>query len=299
MNTIGSASYTATTIATFSDAYRKKFFSSSFQEILKRSLIGNAICDISSSGEKYIANPYSSSVTAAVQALAGTYSVSAWSVTEEVLNVADEFTYGEHIFNFEEALSSYNMMADRQEKIAYALKAAIDIWAVNELCESGTGTLDTPTGGFTTPANLPVIVATIMSKLAGYSNFIQKGVFCVIEAGDTLGLQQFQMATGFSYADAALNNGLIAHLGGVDFYVVLDSTFQDATTSSVSGTKTWTNAGHRVAGVKGVATLSVRDPQWEEKGVTGKTGKEVCGYAYAGMKVWTNIASLIIDITVK
>lgn len=298
MNTIGSASYTATTVATFSDAYRKKYFKATLQEILKRSLIASAICDTSSSGEKYIANPYSSTVTAAGQALAGTYSVSAWTVTEEVLNVADEFIYGEHIFDFEETLSKYNMMADRQEKISYALKAAIDIWAVNTLCEDGTGAMNTPTGGFTTPANLPVIVSTIMSKLAGYSNFIQKGVFCVIEAGDTVGLQQFQMATGFSYADAALNNGLIAHLGGVDFYVVLDGTFQDANATSVSGTKVWTNASHRVAGIKGVATFSTMEPKWEEKGVTGKTGKEVAGYVYVGMKVWTNIAGLILDITV-
>jgi hypothetical protein len=137
-----------------------------------------------------------------------------------------------------------------------------------------------------------------MSKLAGYSNFVQKGVFLVLEAGDTLGLQQFQMGTGFSYADAALNNGLIGHLGGVDFYVVLDGTFVDATTTAASGTKTWTNAGHRVAGIKGVATFSVLEPKWEEKGVTGKTGKEVAGYAYAGFKVWTNVAPLILDITI-
>lgn len=298
MNTIGYNGYTTTTLPTYSDAYRKKYFSSTFQEIVKRSLIANAISDTSSSGEKYIANPYSSTVTAAVQALAGTYSVSGWTVTEEVLNVTDEFIYGEHILDFEETLSKYNLMADRQEKISYALKSAMDIWAINTLCEDGTGTMDTPTGGFTTPANIPVIVSTIMSKLAGYSNFVQKGVFCVLEAGDTLGLQQFQMGTGFSYADAALNNGLIGHLGGVDFYVVLDGTFQDANATGAAGTKVWTNSGHRVAGIKGVATFSVLAPKWEEKGVTGKTGKEVVGFAYAGFKVWTNIAPLILDITI-
>ena len=259
----------------------------------------NAVADISQSGEKYIANPYSGTPTATVQALAGTYAVSAWTVTEEVLNVADEFIYGEHIYNFEEVLSRVNMMADRQEKIAYSISAAIDIWGVNELCEAGAGTLDTQVGGFTTPANWAPAIAGINAKLIGYSNYVQNGVFLVVEAGDTLGLQQFQMSTGYSYADAALNNRFVAHLGGVDIYVVLDSTFVDATASTVSGTKTWTNSGHRVAGIKGVATFSTLPAVWDEKGVTAKTGKEVVGVAYAGLKVWKNIESLIIDITVK
>lgn len=290
MNTIGTGTYGA--------PYRARYFKATMQEILKRSLVANAICDISRSGEKYIHNPYSSSVTAVAQALAGTYSVSAWSTTDDTLTVADEFIYGEHIFDFEEELTRYDLMADRQEKIGYAIAAAMDIWAVNTLCEDGTGTYTTPAGGFTTAANIPVIISNIMSKAAGYAAYSPNGMFLVVEAGDTVGFQQFQFGTGFSYADAALNNGFIGHVGGVDIYVVLDGTFQDATTSTVSGTKTWTNSGHRVAGVKGVATFSTLTPKWEEKGVTGKTGKEVAGVAYGGLKVWANIASLIVDITV-
>lgn len=290
MNTIGTGTY--------GSSYRARYFKKTLQEILKRSLIANEICDISRSGEKYIHNPYSSEVTAVAQALAGTYSVSAWTITDNTLEVADEFIYGEHIFDFEEELVSYDMMSDRQEKISYAIKAAMDIWAINTLCEDGTGSYSTPSGGFTTPSNIPVITSNIMSKVAGYAAYSPNGMFLVIEAADTVGFMQYQFGTGFSYADAALNNGLIGHVGGVDIYMVLDSTFKDATTTSVSGTKTWTNSGHRVAGIKNLASFSVLEPKWEEKGVSGKTGKEVDGVAYAGLKVWNNIASLIIDVTV-
>ena len=108
----------------------------------------------------------------------------------------------------------------------------------------------------------------------------------------------FTGMNGFSYADAALNNGLIGHIGGFDIYVVLDSTFVDAATTSVSGSKTWTNLGHRVAGVKRTATWSNTSAKWEEKGVSQKTGMEVAGYAYGGLRVWNQAATLTIDITV-
>lgn len=290
MNTIGTGTYSL--------AYRQKYFANTFQQILKRSLVANAICDISQSGEKYIANPYSSNVTAVVQALAGTYSVSAFTTTEDTLTVADEFIYGEHVFDFEETHVRMDLMADRMEKISYAIKAAMDIWAVNELCESGTGTYSTPAGALTTPANWPVVIANLNAKLAGYSTYTSNGFYFVIEAGDTVGLMQYQFGSGFSYADASLNNGLIGHIGGFDIYVVLDSTFVDAAATSVSGTKTWTNSGHRVAGVKRTATWSNLPARWEEKGVTAKTGKEVVGYSYGGLRVWNNAAALTIDVTV-
>lgn len=290
MNTINTGTYSL--------AYRQKLFAKTFQQILKRSLVANAICDVSRSGEKYIANPYSSSVTAVVQALAGTYSVSGWSTTEDTLTVADEFIYGEHIFDFEKKLLNMDIISDRMEKISYAIKAAMDIWAVNTLCEDGTGTYSTPAGALTTAANWPVVIANLNAKLAGYSTYTSNGFYFVIEAGDTVGLMQYQFGSGFSYADASLNNGLIGHIGGFDIYVVLDGTFVDATTTTVSGSKTWTNSGHRVAGVKRTATWSNTEASWEEKGVSGKTGVEVAGYAYGGLKVWANAAALTIDVTV-
>jgi hypothetical protein len=290
MNTIGTGTYSL--------AYREKEFSATFQAINKRALVANAICDISRSGEKYIANPYSSEVTAVVQALAGTYSVSGWTTTEDTLTVADEFIYGEHVFDFEQQLLKKNAMSDRMEKISYGIVRAMDIWALNELCESGTGAYSTPAGALTTPANWPVVIANLNSKLAGYATYAQNGFYFVIEAGDTVGLMQYQFGSGFSYADAALNNGLIGHIGGFDIYVVLDGTFVDATTTTVSGTKTWTNSGHRVAGIKRTATWSNTAATWEEKGVSGKTGKEIAGYAYGGLRVWANAAAMTVDVTV-
>jgi hypothetical protein len=87
---------------------------------------------------------------------------------------------------------------------------------------------------------------------------------------------------------------------GVDIYVVRSGTFVDASTTTASGSKTWTNAGHRVGGVKRVSTYaSPRGLHFEEKGVTQKTGQEVVGIGYIGFKQWTPTAGLTIDITIQ
>jgi len=50
--------------------------------------------------------------------------------------------------------------------------------------------------------------------------------------------------------------------------------------------------------VKGVATYaSPRGIRIEEKDVTLKTGKEIVVYGYCGFKLWTQKASLIVEIT--
>jgi hypothetical protein len=109
---------------------------------------------------------------------------------------------------------------------------------------------------------------------------------------------QAQMSNGFSYADAALNNGFMTSYGGVEIYVVRSGTFVDASTTTVSGTKIWTNSGHRVFGVKNVATYaSPRGLRYEEKGVSGKTGVEIAVSAQVGFKLWAQMTDLIVDIT--
>lgn len=82
---------------------------------------------------------------------------------------------------------------------------------------------------------------------------------------------------------------------GVDIYVKPSGTF----TSSTIGSKTFTNSGHRVFGVKGLATyLEPQGVGYEEKGVSGKTGKEIVVYGYVGVAVWAAKAALTVDITV-
>lgn len=285
MNTIGTSS--------IGTSWRAKYFSNNLQKVLRKAVVAEKVCAVDNSDSRYIHNPYSTQPTAAIQALTGTYSVSAWTITDDSLTVTDEVIYGEHVFDFEQRMNNFDLMAERMDEMAYSIAYGIDYFVVNNLCEDATTTYTTPAGGFTTAANVAKIISDLVSKVAGYAD-TYRGLFLILENTDITGVMQSQMQSGFSYADAALNNGFMTNFGGVDIYVVRTGTFADATI----GTTTVTNSGHRVFGVKGVATYaSPRGISYEEKGVSGKTGKEIAVYGYVGFKLWAQKAALCVDIT--
>ena len=277
-----------------SRVYRDKFRKSTLDVLLRKALVSEAICEVDRSDSKRIQSPYGSTPTATVQAIAGTYSVAAYTNTDDTLTVTDEVIVAEHIFDFEEVLTSFDIFASRVDQQAFEIANKIDTFVLNNVLEDATGTYTTPAGGFLTAANIPVIFSNIISKVAGYSE-AYKGLFIVLENTDIVGVIQSQAASGYSYADSALKNGFMDSYMGVDIYVTRTGTFADATL----GTTTYTNSGHRLAGVKKVATYaSPRGVRFEEKAVSGKTGMEVVTYGYVGSKVWAPKASLLIDITI-
>lgn len=281
----------ANTIA--SRVYRDKYRSATLDTLLRGALVSEAITSVDRSNNKRIQSPYSSTPTVVVQALAGTYTPADFTTTDDVLTVTDEFIVGEHIHDFEESLTRFDLFAARTEQMSFNVAKKIDEFVLNNLCEDGTGAYTTPAGGFTTAANINAIFANINSDLDGFTD-AYNGKFCVLENTDMVGLYEAGATNGFTFADNVLNNGKVGQWMGVDIYVVRTGTFTDATV----GTKTWTNAGHRVAGVKNVATTALPGGiKTEEKMVSGKTGMEVATYGYVGFKLWTPKVSLVIDIT--
>jgi hypothetical protein len=286
----------ATTIA---QSWRTKYLKSTLEIALRKMLVAEAICQVDRSDSKYVANPYGNQPTADVHTMAGTYAVSALTITDDYLEVTDEFTYGEHIYGFEEILSNFNLWASRVDELTYAVAAAIDKWVLNELADNGTGTYDTPAGGFTTAGNLVTILGALQSKVAGYADNY-KGTFLVVENTDLAGIIPAMAGSGFNMADSVLKNGFVNNYMGTDIYVVRTGTFADESASTVSGTKTWLNAGKRLFGVKGVATYAApRGIQIDEKLITLKTGRELSVWGLCGFKLWTPKASLIVVITLK
>lgn len=284
------------TISTYS--YRRKYALAHLAKLLRKKLVAEKVCKVDRSGLKYIDSPYGSQPSTTVQTIAGTYTPASFTLTDDGLTVTDEFIVSEHIYDFEETLTKFNVFRDRIDELNNSAATALDKWVINELCENANGTYSTPSGGFTTAANVIPILSNLLSKVVGYDR-VYGNVFLIIENTDLPGLIQAFGAAGFNTADAWLNNGYLTSQMGIDFYIVRTGTFADATTSTASGTKTWTNSGHRVFGVKGVSTYAFpTGMKYEEKGVTGKTGKEVVVYGYAGFKAWVPTYDLLIDITI-
>lgn len=272
---------------------RDTYLKSQYDIVLRNALVCEKICDVNREDTKRIQNPYGNQPTATIQAVAGTYSVTAWTITDDALTVTDEVIYAEHVFAHEEFFAKFDVAQSRLDNMMYAIAFGIDKFVLNNLCEDATGSYTTPAGGFTTSANVLEIMANLNSKVGGFAD-MYKGTFLVIENTDMVGFQLVGATTGFSWADATLKNGFMRELLGVDIYVVRTGTFVSATL----GTTTVTNSGHRVFGVKGVATYaSPRGIQYDEKPVTLKTGREIVVFGLVGFKLWAQKAGLVVDIT--
>lgn len=282
------------TISTFS--YRKKWMQEAMDKLLRTALVAEKVFQVDRTANKTIENPYGSQPSGVVQAIAGTYSPAAYTLTDDTLTVTDEVVVSEHIFDWEDTLIRGDIGSSRLDELLFEVARKIDKYALNAILEAATGSYTTPVGGFTTAANINVILTNLIAKVAGYTEFYN-GLFLVIENTDLPGILQAAATNGFNFADAMLNNGYVTSYMGVDIYVVRPL-FEDDTTTTDSGTLTWTNSGHRLFGVKNVATYaSPRGIRYEEKGVTGKTGKEVVVFGYIGAKAWATKSDLLIDIT--
>lgn len=211
--------------------------------------------------------------------------------------VTDEVIYAEHVFAHEDFFAKFDIATSRLDNIMYSIAYGIDYYVLNLMCEDATGTYLTPTGGFTTAANINTIMANLNSKVAGYENTY--GTFIVIENTDLVGFAIAGATNGFSVADSVLKNGFMNNWMGTDIYVVRSGTFVTADIGSRNTGTTITNLGHRVFGVNKVATYaSPRGMQYEEKPVSLKTGKEIVAFCLVGFKLWTQKAGLFVDITI-
>jgi hypothetical protein len=278
-----------------STAYRVKFKQAMLDQILRRYLIAEAICEVDRSDSYVIRNPYGSQPTAQITGITGTYTIDDWQTTDDTLTVTDEIKVAEHVHDFDNVLLNFDMFANRANEQAYCFAEKVDALVLNSLGYNATGSYTTPVGGFVTPSNVLTIIANLESKVAGYESQY-KGTFLVVENTDLPGIQIAQMTNGFSYADQALTNGLIKRIGQTDIYVTRTGTF---TSTAIGATLTApAMLGCRIFGVKNVATYAApRGVQVEEKPVSGKTGRECITFGYVGFKLWSTKAGLVVKIT--
>lgn len=274
---------------------RNKYFQSQYAYLLRNVLVAEKVCAVDNSDTKTIQNPYGSRPTAAVQAVAGTYSVSSWTITDDALSVTDEVIYSEQIYGHDQFFAVFDIMAARLDEMMYAVAVAIDQYVINGICANAGKSYTTPSGGFTNGANVNTILGNLISLIAGYQGYgVPNGTFLIIEATDLVGFSVAGATSGFTVADSVLRNGFMNAWMGTDIYVVAAGTYQTAT----FGTQNYVNLNHRVYGVRGLATYaSPRGIQYEEKGVSGKTGKEVVVYGEIGFKLWVVKQNLFVNIT--
>jgi hypothetical protein len=261
--------------------------------------VAEKICKVDRTDLKTIENPYITATTATIQAVAGTYTASAMTTTEDSLSVNDEIFDATHVFRFETLTANFNLISDFLDELIYRVSEKVDVFVLNKVLSLATGAYTTPAGGFTTASNVLTIISELLGKVGGYQSGVASKPFLVVENTDLGGIILAQGSTGFAYADAALNNGFQTNLFGVDIYIVRTGTFQTATI----GTLTATNSGRRLFGMGNLALFAwPRGVEYKEVDVpagsgTGRLGKEVVASAYIGATIWVPHKPLFVNIT--
>lgn len=273
------------------ETLREKYAMSRLDHNLRRRLVAAGVMKVDTTDNKIIECPFVTTDGAAIGALAGTYSVGDVTVTNDKLEVTEYVAEAVHIFDFETRFNDFDLFTGAIDEMTFNIGEKIDRFALNEVVDNAGVSIATPSGGFA-QANIDNIFGDIAAAFTGYADAMN-GVYLVIENTEVSGLVQNQVLTGFSYRDAVAKNGLAGEYMGVEIYVTRTGTFVDATV----GTQTFTNANNRLAGVKNTATFAnIRSGGYEEKMVSGKTGKEVVVYGYTGAKVWSTKANLTADV---
>ena len=108
--------------------WRRKYRLASLDKLLRKALVAEKVCQVNRTGEKYINSPYGSQPSTVVQTLTGTYTPATFTLTDDTLVVTDEFVVGEHIFDFEKTLSTFDLYANRIDEQNASIATAIDKW---------------------------------------------------------------------------------------------------------------------------------------------------------------------------
>ena len=97
-------------------------------KLLRKKLVAEKVCKVDRTGQKYIDSPYGSQPSTTVQTIAGTYSTATFTLTDDGLTVTDEFIVAEHIYDFEETLTKFDVFKSRINELNSSAATALDKW---------------------------------------------------------------------------------------------------------------------------------------------------------------------------
>lgn len=262
-------------LSTFSWTHEQK--ASTMQAYLESITVAKAISDFKS-GVKYIHNPFPTPGSITTNSpMAGTYTAGAFVSTDDDLVVNREAIYSTHIFDFEATFADYDLAMETFKLAAAKLAEDMDT-ELFTILDAGAANTVTVAGGFAAGT----VISSLAEALGHISGFAQmtNGTYVVIDNTQVAAFVEAGAGNGFSYADAVLRNGMMGQLLGFDIYVVRSGQLP---------------ANVALAGIKKASTTGIGGSiKVEEKGVAGKTGKEMTAINYSRSALWNNNQELVV-----
>jgi hypothetical protein len=207
----------------FATDVQKQFYMAGLQDNLRDSLPFAQVSEVETENAEYILNRYGADVTAQSTpnsiyraALGFTYSTDKKSI-DEIATVTDVILYQELM------REGFDIVADRKDKHAHALRQAIHRHAV-EAARKGAGSVldnEVLAGGASalTPITLSAtnaddVSATIVQILQEQNAYGEQNPFVMMSPRQAKFFNLFSMGAGFSTADKVLTNGYFTVGGG-------------------------------------------------------------------------------------
>lgn len=250
-----------------------------------------SLCQVSTSNAKVHHFNFGADVTALTTA-DGTYTPQDFTYTDETLDVTTETLYPERVRHFEQTFQNFDIVMDRADRHAFAIKDAIDITVFNNHASAGIDLDDgnfaaATNGGAGNPVilsntNIPEMFDLILENLGTNNAQMDKGLFVVMDPKRFTLLTQYTRGAGFEVADDTIVNGFRGTFNGFDVYVS-----NNLNTTATAGTTMG------LAGVYGSMYLALPSEGTDfrvKDGVTGFSGVEIVTTQIHGTRVWTKMA---------
>lgn len=207
----------------FASDVQKQFYMDGLQDNLRDSVPMLLVSEVETENAEYIVNRYGADVAAQStkdslyrRATGFTYSRDKKSI-DEIATVSDVILYQELM------REGFDIVADRQDKHAYALRQAIHRHSVDTAVNGATSVLDNEVLAGSASALTPItlsdsnpdnVVATIVQILQEENAYGENTPFVMMTPRQAKFFNLFAMGAGFSTADRALTNGIFTVAGG-------------------------------------------------------------------------------------
>jgi len=207
----------------FATDVQKQFYMEGLQDNLRDSVPMLLVSEVETENTEYIVNRYGADVDAQStknslyrRATGFSYSADKKSI-DEIATATDVILYQELM------REGFDIVADRQDKHAYALRKAIHRHSVNTAVQSAGSTLDNEVLAGNTSAGTPItltssnpenVTAAIVQILQEENAYGEQTPFVMMTPRQAKFFNVFAQGAGFSVADRALTNGIFTVAGG-------------------------------------------------------------------------------------
>jgi len=207
----------------FASDTQKQFYMDGLQDNLRDSLPMLQVSEVETENAEYIVNRYGADVAAQStknslyrRATGFSYSRDKKSI-DEIATVSDVILYQELM------REGFDLVADRQDKHAYALRQAIHRHSVDTGVTGASSVLDNEVLAGSPSAGTPItlsssnpddVAATIVQILQEENAYGESNPFVMMTPKQAKNFNLFSQGAGFSVADRALTNSIFTVAGG-------------------------------------------------------------------------------------